>query len=263
MLATNVRTSGKSVVALIALAAVSLGRHHGPRPSSSPVVPAVPVVPVVIDLHVKLRAPGARLSITSAAPTPLFMHLPAGTRDGRERWIQLAVPVPDGPARAVAAVLADPAVEVAFVPPVTTLATEGAAAPDRRHRDSGAILVGAGGPPRDGFADRVRLEFSNYGSRVDVQGWGRKVATLDYGDLQACAGDHRHYTGEFSGTSSASPIVAGAAVILEGVARERGRVLGPTELRALLRRTGTPQAGDTSRAIGPRPDLARAIRDVR
>ena len=61
--------------------------------------------------------------------------------------------------------------------------------------------------------DRVRLDFSNYGSRVDVQGWGRMVATLEYGDLQSCTGAEadytdRHYTGEFAGTSSASPIVA-------------------------------------------------------
>jgi len=135
---------------------------------------------------------------------------------------------------------------------------------DRRKRDSGAIMIGAGGPPREGFGDRERLDFSNYGGRVDVQGWGRKVATLDYGDLQACDGQDRtyadrHYTGEFSGTSSASPIVAGAAVILEGFARQRGRVLDPSALRELLRRTGTPQAGDTRKAIGPRPDLARAL----
>jgi len=155
---------------------------------------------------------------------------------------------------------------------------------DRAKRDSGAIMVGAGAPPRDGFADRERLDFSNYGSRVDVQGWGRKVATLDYGDLQACDAEERsdaseppgdaseqagcqaplgytdrHYTGEFSGTSSASPIVAGAAVIIEGIARQRGRVLAPAELRDLLRRTGTPQAGNTRESIGPRPDLARAI----
>lgn len=136
---------------------------------------------------------------------------------------------------------------------------------DRARRDSGAIMIGAGGPPRDGFSDREKLDFSNYGGRVDVQGWGRKVATLDYGDLQACddtedkAPRDRHYTNEFSGTSSASPIVAGAAVILEGVARTKGRVLAPRELRDLLRRTGTPQAGDTSLQIGPRPDLARAI----
>jgi subtilisin family serine protease len=130
---------------------------------------------------------------------------------------------------------------------------------DRARRDSGAIMVGAGGPPRRGFVDRARLDFSNYGGRVDVQGWGRMVATLDYGDLQACAGIDRHYTGEFSGTSSASPIVAGAAVLLEGLARGRGRVLAPREVRALLRETGTPQTGKVREAIGPRPDLARAI----
>jgi len=130
---------------------------------------------------------------------------------------------------------------------------------DRDQRDSGAIMVGAGGPPRGGFADRERLDFSNYGGRVDVQGWGRKVATLDYGDLQACSGADRHYTGEFSGTSSASPIVAGAAVIVQGVARSRGRLLTPSQVRDLLRSTGTPQAGDTSQQIGPRPDLERAI----
>jgi subtilisin family serine protease len=134
---------------------------------------------------------------------------------------------------------------------------------DRARRDSGAIMVGAGAPPREGFVDRARLDFSNYGSRVDVQGWGRKVATLDYGDLQACddgPARDRHYTGEFSGTSSASPIVAGAAVILEGIARARGAVIAPARLRDLLRETGTPQAGDTRKAIGPRPDLERAIR---
>ncbi len=126
-------------------------------------------------------------------------------------------------------------------------------------RDSGAILVGAGGPAVAGYTDRARLDFSNYGARVDVQGWGRKVATLDYGDLQACAGIDRHYTGEFSGTSSASPIVAGAAVLLESYARDRGAIVLPRALRALLRATGTPQTGDTREQIGPRPDLARAL----
>ncbi len=137
---------------------------------------------------------------------------------------------------------------------------------DRKKRDSGAIMIGAGGPPRDGYKDREKLDFSNYGSRVDVQGWGRKVATLDYGDLQNCAGEEaggrytdRHYTGEFSGTSSASPIVAGAAVLLESIARQRGQVIAPAKLRDVLRDTGTPQAGDTSKHIGPRPDLSRAL----
>jgi hypothetical protein len=122
-------------------------------------------------------------------------------------------------------------------------------------------MVGAGGPPRGGYADRERLDFSNYGSRVDVQGWGREVATLDYGDLQACDTDsrQRHYTSLFSGTSSASPIVAGAAILLQGISRSRNALLSPARLRALLRDTGTPQAGDLREQIGPRPDLARAI----
>ncbi len=130
---------------------------------------------------------------------------------------------------------------------------------DRAQRDSGAIMVGAGGPPRAGFTDRERLDFSNYGARVDVQGWGRKVATLDYGDLQRCAGSERHYTNEFSGTSSASPIVAGAALLVEGFARDQGFVLSPAEVNVLLRETGTPQVGDLDEHIGPRPDLARAL----
>ncbi|HUJ63141.1 MAG TPA: S8 family peptidase [Kofleriaceae bacterium] len=134
---------------------------------------------------------------------------------------------------------------------------------DRTKRDSGAIMVGAGGPPRDGFTDRARLDFSNYGARVDVQGWGRRVATLDYGDLQRCAGSDRHYTGQFSGTSSASPIVAGAAVLLESYARRSGAPLAPAEVRRLLATTGTPQTGNTREHIGPRPDLARALGELR
>jgi subtilisin family serine protease len=134
----------------------------------------------------------------------------------------------------------------------------------RQGRDSGAIMVGAGGPPREGFVDRARLDFSNYGSRVDVQGWGRKVATLDYGDLQSCTGverdySDRHYTNEFAGTSSASPIVAGAAILLESYAKQQGRVLSPHEVRDILSHTGSPQTGNTNQNIGPRPDLSRAL----
>jgi subtilisin family serine protease len=130
---------------------------------------------------------------------------------------------------------------------------------DRSRRDSGAIMVGAGGPPREGFTDRERLDFSNYGGRVDVQGWGRMVATLDYGDLQQCAGDDRHYTGQFSGTSSASPIVAGAAVLLQSVATAKGKRLTPLEIRRVLAQTGSPQVNPDGENIGPRPDLARAL----
>lgn len=135
---------------------------------------------------------------------------------------------------------------------------------DRRVRDSGAILVGAGAPAEEGFVDRSRLDFSNYGGRVDLQGWGRMVATLDYGDLQGCDADGRKYTALFAGTSSAAPVVAGAAIALQSaVVTRAGCPLDPVALRRLLVETGSPQTdgphGTTRQHIGPRPDLGRAI----
>ncbi len=141
---------------------------------------------------------------------------------------------------------------------------------DSSFRDSGAILVGAGAPPRPGFVPRSRLDFSNYGARVDVQGWGYKVASLDYGDLQDCGSPHvRKYTAEFAGTSSASPIVTGSALLLQSIHKERhqGEVLSPKALRALLRRTGSAQADGpegpaSEQHIGSLPNLSAAIAEL-
>ena len=135
---------------------------------------------------------------------------------------------------------------------------------DRRVRDSGAIMVGAGAPAMKDWTDRSRLDFSNYGSRVDVQGWGRMVATADYGDLQGCDATGRKYTSQFGGTSSASPIVAGAAVLLQSIMKtERRCTLAPARVRALLTETGSPQTdgphGPAKQHIGPRPDVSRAV----
>jgi len=92
---------------------------------------------------------------------------------------------------------------------------------NRGVRDSGAIIVGAGAPAVDSNP-RSRLSFSDYGDRVDVQGWGSGVATTGYGDLFAPGGDPtRAYTENFSGTSSASPIVAGAVASIQGIAKDR------------------------------------------
>jgi subtilisin family serine protease len=139
---------------------------------------------------------------------------------------------------------------------------------DRRKRESGAIMVGAGAPAVNGWTDRSRLDFSNYGSRVDVQGWGRMVATLDYGDLQGCDATGRKYTSAFGGTSSASPIVAGAALLVESIAKtEKGCPLSPKDLRKLLVETGSPQTdgphGPASQNVGPRPDLSGAVERAR
>lgn len=137
---------------------------------------------------------------------------------------------------------------------------------DRTKADSGSILVGAGAPPDQGSdrPDRSRLEFSNYGSAVDVQGWGMNVATTGYGDLQRPPDEDSWYTDKFRGTSSAAPIVVGAVGCLQGVLTALGKPrLGPLEMRDLLRRTGSPQENAPGRPveqrIGNRPNLKEMI----
>jgi serine protease len=101
---------------------------------------------------------------------------------------------------------------------------------NRTFRDSGAIIVGAGQP-----GNRSKLGFSSYGSRVDLQGWGSSVVTNGYGNPFSdpdTADVTRQYTNVVGGSASASLIVAGAAVNLQGVAKELfGTPLPPLQLR--------------------------------
>jgi hypothetical protein len=124
--------------------------------------------------------------------------------------------------------------------------------------DSGAIIVGAGNPGNCGYdvPVRGRLFFSNWGSRVDVQGWGDCIVTAGYGDLASRT--NATYTSVFGGTSGAAAQVAGAVASLSGIAKERGRVLTSKQARSILRATGTAQPAEGKR-IGPVPDLRRAI----
>ena len=124
-------------------------------------------------------------------------------------------------------------------------------------RDSGAILVGASESNA-----RTPTCFTNFGTRIDMHGWGWNVATLGYGDLFHPGGDeNQRYTSRFSGTSSASPIVTGAASSIIGVSLAFGQGYGyrsPLEIRQILRETGTPQTGGGGN-IGPLPNLREAI----
>lgn len=142
----------------------------------------------------------------------------------------------------------------------------------RSPADSGAVLVGAGAPPpgthgRDWGPDRSRLDFSNFGPCVDTQGWGREVTTCGYGDLQGGTNEDVWYTDQFSGTSSASPIVVGAVGCVQGALKAAGKpVLTPAGARDLLRTTGTPQQASAiaplTQRIGNRPDLLAALNKV-
>jgi hypothetical protein len=150
-------------------------------------------------------------------------------------------------------------------------------------KDSGAIVVGAGIPPAnhvdfDGFGaglpaytslgvPRSRIFFSNYGTILNVQGWGWHVTTLGYGDAQGGSSENTWYTLRFSGTSSASPIVTGAVACLQGRAKAKnGAVLTPGKVRQILVATGTPQAAGPgvplSQHIGPLVNLPRAMKKV-
>jgi hypothetical protein len=142
------------------------------------------------------------------------------------------------------------------------------------NQSSGAILVGAGAPPpgthgRDHGPDRSRLAFSNYGARMDAQGWGREVTTTGgfwdrAGDLQGGAEEIAWYTDTFSGTSSASPVVVGALACLQGILKAaRLAQMSPEQARDVLRRTGSPQQDapgrPASQRIGNRPDIKSAV----
>jgi serine protease len=132
---------------------------------------------------------------------------------------------------------------------------------DTTYRNSHAIIVGAGYP----WASIYNLQkhgYSNYGRRVNLQGYGSGVYTTGYGDLFAPNSDpNQYYTASFSGTSSASPIVTGAVTCLQGRYKHlyNNIPMNADQIRTALVATGTPQAGDSSRHIGPRPNLAAAF----
>ncbi len=130
--------------------------------------------------------------------------------------------------------------------------------------NSGAIIVGAGARPSGSTTDRSRLSFSCYGARVNVQGWGEGVMTTGYGNYFSSEGMDRWYTGGFSGTSSASPIVTGAVALIESIEEQLhgGTPITPAAMRTLLINTGSPQQAGinpVSEHIGPRPSIRAAI----
>lgn len=69
-------------------------------------------------------------------------------------------------------------------------------------------MVGAG----SSSFPHERMWFSNYGSRIDVYGWGENVDTTTAEQSRSAV---NLYTSSFSGTSSASPIIAGAATLVQ------------------------------------------------
>jgi hypothetical protein len=87
------------------------------------------------------------------------------------------------------------------------------------------------------------------------------VLTAGYGDLYDAEGKNSWFTANFSGTSSASPIVAGAAAVIQQAFRQKFTNAAPPALvRQIMRATGTPQSGADN--IGPFPNLRAAIQAI-
>lgn len=124
-------------------------------------------------------------------------------------------------------------------------------------RDSGAIVVGAA----SSATPHTRMGFSSFGPRIDCYAWGENVDTTTSNPT----GSQTLYTSTFGGTSSASPIITGAALAIQGVATANGGApLGPAQLRAVLSdpATGTPSNNPAADEIGVMPDLRTIIEDV-
>lgn len=133
-------------------------------------------------------------------------------------------------------------------------------------QDSGAIMVGSAKkevirrPPAPDHHERFHS--SNFGSRVNCYAWGEGVVTPAWISgppeiLNAC-------DKEFGSTSAAAAIIAGVALVVQGiVARAGAAPLSVAALRDFLSdpALGTPCApGDN---IGVMPDLEKILRALR
>lgn len=122
--------------------------------------------------------------------------------------------------------------------------------------NSGAIIVGAG----TSNTEHSKLWFSTYGTRVDIQGWGHNVLSAGYGEWAKYDNDNNRTYIMFRGTSSATPIVASAAILIQSYYFQKtGQYLTPVEMRTLLINTGIPQGGNLTTKIGPLPNIKAAI----
>lgn len=126
--------------------------------------------------------------------------------------------------------------------------------------DSGAILVGAG--TSYGQHERSIWENggSNFGSRIDCYAWGDSIVTCGKGNLGGSG--TTSYTNNFGGTSGAAAIIAGCALLVQGLHfAKKNSLLLPSEMRAMLSSstTGTAQGENVSGNIGVMPDLRAVV----
>ena len=101
-------------------------------------------------------------------------------------------------------------------------------------RDSGAIVVGSAAWSPHARMQRTSMnQASNFGSRVDCYAWGEWIVTTG-------GPDPSDYDPQFGSTSGASAIIAGAALIVQGLAKAKqlgdhlNHTFSPGKLRGIL-----------------------------
>jgi subtilisin family serine protease len=131
--------------------------------------------------------------------------------------------------------------------------------------DSGAILVGAA---ESGTLHNRSIwgqgQGSNFGSRVTCYAWGDSIVSAGFGDLNSGSGNQA-YTKTFGGTSGASAIIAGCALLLQGLyVAAHGSPMLPEQMRDLLSNphTGTAQGTAVPGHIGVMPDLKKIVENM-
>lgn len=123
--------------------------------------------------------------------------------------------------------------------------------------DCGGILVGASNPETG-----KRLAFSNYAHYTSlINAWGISVMTTGYGDYhRPDASYNRAYTKEYNGTSSATPLCAGALVLLQSHAKSMGVMLNAQSMRKLLKKSSYTEG--VIDGIGVRPNVAQLMHEL-
>ncbi|MGH7710183.1 MAG: S8 family serine peptidase, partial [Gemmatimonadaceae bacterium] len=137
--------------------------------------------------------------------------------------------------------------------------------PNNDFVDSGAVLVGSCRFVVDGLDPRgngnsagphhSRESGSPRGVRVNCSAWGEEVEVV----RTPTASDPKPVKSDFSGTSAAAAIVAGAALLVQALAvQKRGTPLTPLQLRHVLsdRSLGTPIL-DGNAVVASMPDLSK------
>ena len=127
--------------------------------------------------------------------------------------------------------------------------------------DSGAIIVGAG----TADTNHDKLSYSTYGSRVDLQAWGENVRSIGkLGLFYILIGnDFNQSYLTFTGTSSATPIVASCAAVLQSYYFSlTNTYLTSQQLRDIMKETGIEQGNVSFGSIGPIPNMEAAVQRV-